>query len=255
MREVDIDYIRCMNAKITENVLVVGGATGIGLAIAETMASEGHRVAIAGRRESKLKEAQQAYDGPGEILTHSCDVADRDSVQQLIDWFHDQIGTISVLVNAAGINIPNRSMGTMVPEDWDRVMNVNATGAYNIMAAVLPEMREQQRGTIINVSSIAGKRAIELGGIAYCASKFAMTALGTAAGQEEAANGIRITNVYPGEVDTPLLEQRPNPVSDEHRSRMLQPEDIAQLVLTICSLPPRAHVPEIVIKPRLQTYF
>lgn len=242
-------------AEPKENVLVVGGATGIGRAIAEAMATAGHRVAIAGRRESKLQETRQAYEGPGEILLHACDVADRESVKELVDWFHEQIGTVGILVNAAGINIRDRTMGAMVPEDWDRVMSVNATGAYNIMAAVLPEMREQQRGTIINVSSIAGKRAIELGGIAYCASKFAMTALGTAAGQEEAANGIRITNVYPGEVDTPLLEQRPKPVSEEHRSRMLQPEDIAELVLTICALPQRAHVPEIVIKPRLQTYF
>lgn len=255
MRQVDIDYIRGMNTKAAKNVLVVGGATGIGRGIAETMAAAGHRVAIAGRRESKLRETQQAYDGPGEILIHPCDVADRDSVKLLLDWYHDTLGTVGILVNAAGINIRDRSMAAMVPEDWDRVMKVNATGAYNIMAAVLPEMRERQNGVIINVSSVAGKRAIELGGIAYCASKFAMTALGTAVGQEEAANGIRITNVYPGEVDTPLLEQRPNPVSDEHRSRMLQPEDIAELVLTICSLPPRAHVPEIVIKPRLQNYF
>lgn len=244
-----------MNTKTSDNVLVVGGATGIGRAIAETLASAGHRVAIAGRRESKLQDAKDAYQGSGEILLHTCDVADRDSVQGLVDWFHQEIGTIGILVNAAGINIRDRSMAAMDPKDWDRVLSVNATGAYNIMAAVLPEMREKQSGTIVNVSSVAGKRALELGGVAYCASKFAMTALGTAVGQEEAANGIRITNVYPGEVDTPLLEQRPNPVSDEHRGRMLQPSDIAELVLTICSLPPRAHVPEIVIKPRTQTYF
>lgn len=245
-----------MNTKTTtKNVLVAGGATGIGQAIAVALASAGHHVAIAGRRESKLQEAQTAYDGPGEISIHPCDVADRASVKELVDWFHQKIGTIGILVNAAGINIRDRSMAAMDPAEWDRVLQVNATGAYNLMAAVLPEMRAQQDGTIINVSSIAGKRAIELGGIAYCASKFAMTALGTAVGQEEAANGIRVTNVYPGEVDTPLLEQRPQPVSDEHRSRMLQPSDIAALVLTICSLPPRAHVPEIVIKPRLQTYF
>ena len=243
-----------MNTNTNENVLVVGGATGIGRGIAETMAHSGHQVAIAGRREVKLRQTSESYQGPGKILIHPCDVSDRDSVSQLVEWFHANIGDIGILVNAAGINIRDRSMSAMAPEDWDRVISVNATGAYNVMAAVLPEMRERESGTIINVSSIAGKRAIELGGIAYCASKFAMTALGTAVGQEEAPNGIRVTNVYPGEVDTPLLEQRPNPVSDEHRSRMLQPQDIADLVLTICSLPPRAHVPEIIIKPRVQAY-
>ena len=244
-----------MNALEKDNVFVVGGGTGIGEAAARLFAEEGHKVAIGGRREEKLAAASAAYSGPGELLIRKVDVADRESVKTAVDWFYETIGSIGVLVNAAGINIKDRTMAAMKPEEWDKVLAVNATGAYNIMSAVLPRMRELEHGTIVNISSVAGKRAIELGGIAYCASKFAMTALGTAAGQEEANNGIRITNVYPGEVDTPLLEQRPNPVSDEHRARMLQPRDVAEVVLTICSLPQRAHVPEIVIKPRLQTYF
>lgn len=238
-----------------QNVLVVGGATGIGWAVAASMAQAGSQVAVAGRRRKKLEEACGSYDGTGTVLFHVADVAERTSVESLVNWFHEAVGQIDILVNAAGVNIKNRTMAAMTPEQWDQVLAVNATGAYNLMAAVLPEMRERQAGTIINISSISGKRATELGGIAYCASKFAMTALGTAVGQEEAPHGIRVTNVYPGEVDTPLLEQRPNPVSDEHRSRMLLPQDVADMVLAICSLPARAHVPEIVIKPRLQAYF
>jgi len=237
-----------------QNVFVAGGATGIGEAVARGFAREGHRVAIAGRRVEKLEAAAQRYDGPGELLRRQIDVADRDSVASAVTWFEATIGPVDILVNAAGINIKDRSMSAMKPEEWDRVIGVNATGAYNIMAAVLPSMRKRQTGTIINVSSIAGKRTFEYAGIAYCASKFAMTALGTAAGQEEAPNGIRITNVYPGEVDTPMLEQRPTPISDEHRSRILQASDVADVVLAICRLPQRAHVPEIVIKPRLQTF-
>ncbi len=238
-----------------QSVFVAGGATGIGEAIAGALANAGCKVVIGGRRIEKLEEAAKAYDGNGELQVHEIDVADRESVAKAIAWAEEKNGPVDILVNAAGINIKDRTMAKMVPEDWDRVLQVNATGAYNIMNAVLPNMRSRKTGTIINVSSVAGKRAIELGGIAYCASKFAMTALGTAAGQEEAENGIRITNVYPGEVDTPLLLQRPKPVSEEHRSRMLQPNDIAELVVTICQLPQRAHVPEIVIKPRTQTYF
>jgi NADP-dependent 3-hydroxy acid dehydrogenase YdfG len=244
-----------MNGLENQTVFVAGGATGIGQAVAATLAKQGCKVAIGGRRVDKLEDAAKAYDGPDELFVHPIDVADRASVRAAVDWCVEKLGPISILVNAAGINIKDRTMAAMDPEEWDRVLRVNATGAYNIMAAVLPSMRERQTGTIINVSSIAGKRAIELGGIAYCASKFAMTALGIAAGQEEAANGIRITNVYPGEVDTPLLLQRPKPVSDEHRARMLQPQDVADVVLAICSLPQRAHVPEIVIKPRTQAYF
>lgn len=238
-----------------QTAFVAGGATGIGEAVACALAAAGCKVAIGGRRVEKLEEAAKKYEGPGELLFHELDVADRASVSTAMSWFESTLGPIDILVNAAGINIKDRTMAKMTPEEWDKVLSVNATGAYNIMNAALPSMRSRKHGTIINVSSIAGKRAIELGGIAYCASKFAMTALGTAAGQEEAENGIRITNVYPGEVDTPLLLQRPKPVSEEHRSRMLQPSDIAELVVTICQLPQRAHVPEIVIKPRTQAYF
>jgi NADP-dependent 3-hydroxy acid dehydrogenase YdfG len=145
-------------------------------------------------------------------------------------------------------------MSEMTPEQWDQVMQVNATGGYNAMYSVLPHMRERGDGLIVNISSVAGKRALTLGGIAYCASKFAMTALGTAVGNEDAPNGIRITNVYPGEVETPLLENRPAPVSAERRATMLQPADVAAMVLAIAALPPRAHVPEIVIKPTVQEY-
>jgi NADP-dependent 3-hydroxy acid dehydrogenase YdfG len=244
-----------MSGLENQNVFVVGGATGIGEAVAGSLSKCGCNVAIGGRRLEKLEAASKAFEGPGTLQVCQIDVADRESVTQAVAWFQQTIGDIDILVNAAGINIKDRSMATMKPDEWDKVIGVNATGAYNIMAAVLPSMRDRKTGTIINISSIAGKRAIELGGIAYCASKFAMTALGTAAGQEEAENGIRITNVYPGEVDTPLLLQRPKPVSEEHRQRMLQPQDVAELVVTICQLPARAHVPEIVIKPRLQTYF
>jgi NADP-dependent 3-hydroxy acid dehydrogenase YdfG len=142
----------------------------------------------------------------------------------------------------------------MRPEQWDEIMAVNATGAYNCMWAVLPQMRERGEGQIVNITSISGKRAVDLGGIAYCASKFAATGLGTAVGNEEAQQGIRVTNVYPGEVDTPLLDQRPAPVSAERRANMLQPDDVAQMIAALLRLPARAHVAELVIKPTVQTY-
>jgi NADP-dependent 3-hydroxy acid dehydrogenase YdfG len=121
--------------------------------------------------------------------------------------------------------------------------------------AALPGMRARKSGTIINVSSIAGKRAIALGGVAYSASKFAMTALGTCVSNEIAADGVRLTNLYPGEVNTPILEERPTPVTEEHRQRILQPEEVAELVLSIVALPPGVHVPEVIIKPLSQQWY
>ncbi|MEZ6110467.1 MAG: SDR family oxidoreductase [Pirellulaceae bacterium] len=237
-----------------KTAVITGGGTGIGLGIAQALAAEGCRVLIAGRREEAVRQAAEAWQGETPMLYHAVDVSDRDSVQQLFDDANARLGKIDILINSAGTNIKTRTMGQMTPEQWDQVMAINATGAYNCMFAVLPQMRERKDGLIINISSIAGKRAAALGGIAYCASKFAMTALGTSVGNEVGPDGIRVTNIYPGEVNTPILDNRPTPVSDEHKARILQMEDIGGLVVAIALLPPRAHVPEMIIKPTCQGY-
>lgn len=237
-----------------KTAVVTGGGTGIGLGIAQALAGEGCRVAIAGRREEKLQQAAAAGPGADPLAYHGVDVADRQSVNELFAWAHQKLGTIDILVNAAGINIAKRTMAEMDPAQWDQVMAINVSGAYNCMHCVLPAMRERGNGLVINISSVAGKRALKLGGIAYCASKFAMTALGTAVGNEVAADGVRVTNVYPGEVNTPILENRPAPVSDERKAAMVQPEDFAELIVAIACLHPRAHVPEITLKPTVQEF-
>jgi NADP-dependent 3-hydroxy acid dehydrogenase YdfG len=238
----------------TKTALITGGGSGIGFGIATALADEGCRVAIAGRREEKLREAAAAYARSKPLLTHVVDVADRASVAKLFQWSAEQLGSIDILVNAAGLNIVHRSLADTTAEEWDRLMTINATGTFNCLQAVLPQMRQRGDGLVINISSIAGKRALRLGGVAYCASKFAMTALGTFAALEEGRNGIRVTNIYPGEVDTPILDARPTPLTPEHRARILQPSDVAAAVLMIASLPPRAHVAELVIKPTTQEY-
>ncbi len=237
-----------------KTAVITGGATGIGRAIAISLAAEGCRVAIAGRREERLREAAASWQGAPPILTHAVDVADRASVAELFRWATEQLGQIDILVNNAGINTPQRTMADIPPETWDDVLKINATGAFNCMRAVIPGMRAAGGGLIVNMDSVSGLRASVLGGVAYCASKFALTALGTITGLEEGKNGIRVTSICPGEVDTPLLDGRPTPVSAEHRSRILHPQDIADAVLMVALLPPRAHVPELVIKPTWQEF-
>ena len=237
-----------------KTAVVIGGGTGIGLGIAIALAGEGCHTAIAGRRLATLEAAAQEIGSAPPVIAHAVDVTDRPSVHALIQAMTAALGRIDILVNAAGMNIPNRTLSAMRPEQWDEVMAVNATGAYNCLYAVLPQMRERRDGLVVNISSVAGKRAVPLGGVAYNASKFAMTALGTAAWNEEAENGIRVTNIYPGEVNTPILDKRPTPVTQEHRDAILQPEDFGDLMIALALLPPRAHVPEIVIKPTKQAY-
>lgn len=238
-----------------KKALVTGGGSGIGLGIALALAREGCRVAIAGRSEKRLIEGAARFTGQPPLIHDVCDVSARDDVNRLFAWL-DQQGflPLDILVNSAGINIARRKMCELDPADWDRVLAINATGTYNCIHAALPGMRGQREGLIVNISSIAGKRAMALGGPAYCASKFAVTALGTAVGLEERPNGIRVTNIYPGEVNTPILEQRPVPVPPEKRAKMVHPEDIAACVVTIARLPPHVLVPELVITPLYQEY-
>ena len=243
-----------MHSLAGKRALITGGATGIGWGIAAALASAGCQVAITGRREDKLREAASTWAGESRMLTHGVDVANRESVKELFDWAARDFGPLDILVCSAGMNIKNRMLHEMRPEQWDEVMAVNATGVYNCLYYGLPQMRERKDGIVFIVSSVSGKRAAPLGGVAYNASKFAATGLGVSAWSEESANGIRITNVYPGEVDTPILEHRPQPVSAKRRATMLRPEDIGAMVAAIAQLPPHAHVPELVIKPTVQAY-
>jgi len=233
---------------------VTGGGSGIGLAISLALAGQGCRVVICGRNEEKLKQAAATHRGSPPILARTCDVADRGDVNDLLAWFHSEVGPLDIVAHAAGINVVRRKMVELDPADFDRILAVNTTGLFNVLHAVLPGMRARRQGLIFNISSVAGKRALPLAGPAYAASKFAATALGTAVGLEERANGIRITNIYPGEVATPLLDQRPVPVPAEKKAVMVHPEDIAACVITIAQLPQHVVVPELVITPTYQEY-
>ena len=237
-----------------KTALVTGGGTGIGYGIAKGLADEGAKVVITGRRQEKLEEARQAMGGEDRVVVYACDVADRASVKSMYDWLSEQSLALDILVNSAGTNIPNRLMGQMEPEQFDEIMQINNTGVYNCMYYALPGMRAKKDGLIVNISSISGKRAYALGGVAYCASKFAVAGLSSAVANEDNANGIRVTTIYPGEVDTPILEKRPSAVTDEHRATMVQPEDFAGVVNMLAMLPARAHIPELIIKPTVAEY-
>jgi len=235
-----------------QNALVVGGGSGMGEAIALALAKECMNVVISGRRQEKLDAV--ASQSESKILTKAADVGDRESVKELFEWFAGEFDRLHLLVNSAGVNVPKRSMSKLEPDDWDKLMLINATGAYNCMHFGLPLMRPHKEGLVINISSIAGLRASHLGGVAYNASKFAMNALGTSASGDELENNIRITTICPGEVDTSILDDRPEPPSTEHRATILKAVDIGEIVVAVAKLPSRAHVPELTIKPTSQLF-
>ena len=242
-----------MRQFVDKVVVVTGAGTGIGAAIARGFADAGARVAFVGRRPEPLATAAAGLDAD-RILLHACDVSDRSAVEALASAVEAEWGVVDVLVNNAGINTNPRAVGDVAPEDWDQTIAINLTGVYNMMRVVLPGMRQKNDGLIITISSIAGLRASKLAGAAYSASKHGAVALTNSINEEEVESGIRACAICPGEVETPILAQRPEPVSAQRRAAMLQPEELAQAALFVASLPPRACVPLLVIKPTVQLF-
>ena len=238
-----------------QTALVTGGGSGIGLAVARLLLGEGARVAITGRDVAKLRRAADSLQAGGRLAHHPADVSDAAQVQALVRRVREELGPIDILVNNAGLNIKERRLRELTPANWRKLLEANLDGAFFCTQAVLPHMLERHSGFIVYVSSVAGKRASPLGGAGYAASKFGMSALGLCLAAEEKDSGVRVSVIYPGEVETPLLDVRPQPVSAEQRRQILQPEDVAAAVLFVLTLPPRASVPELVIKPTTQVYF
>jgi NADP-dependent 3-hydroxy acid dehydrogenase YdfG len=156
---------------------------------------------------------------------------------------------VDVLVNNAGVNIQERRLTVLKPENWDLVVGVNLTGAYNMVQAVLPAMRKQGGGLIVNVSSMAGKRASGLSGTAYTAAKHGMNGMNESINAEEWRHGIRATVICPGEVNTEILDRRPVPVPPEERERLIDPADLAEAIRFVAALPPRTTVTEMLVMP------
>ncbi|HKI33014.1 MAG TPA: SDR family oxidoreductase [Gemmataceae bacterium] len=242
-------------SKLTgKRALVTGGGSGIGLAVARLFLEEGAKVAITGRDEAKLRRAAADLAAGDRLLYRACDVSDPAQVGAVVGHVGERWGGIDLLVNNAGTNIKERSIRQLTPEKWQLLIRSNLDGAFYCIHAVLPQMLQRKDGVIVNVCSVAGKRAGPLGGAAYAAAKFGMSALGICLAAEEKDSGVRVSNVYPGEVDTPILEVRPTPVSAEQRAKILRPEDVAAAVLFVATLPPHVSVPELVIKPTAQVY-
>jgi NADP-dependent 3-hydroxy acid dehydrogenase YdfG len=242
-----------------KTALVIGASGGLGRAISVMLAEEGYALALVGRNIEKLQSVHSELGTAAQgALLLSCDLTDRAQAQTMVEQVLAQMSFIDVLICAAGLNVRQRSLRSLDPADWDRVIAANLTTAFNAIHFVLPSMRTRGSGLIVQISSLAGLRANTITGAAYSAAKFAQGALGTSIGREERGRGIRSTVIYSGEVSTPLLDVRAERLgasADEGRRAMiLQPQDIANAVRLLVTLPPRAHIPELVIKPTIDDF-
>lgn len=236
-------------ARLDDKVVVITGAgTGVGQAAAWKLAAEGAAVVLVGRTEKNLQETAAKLD-PDRTLVYPCDISKPAEVEAMAGAVRKRFGRVDVLVNSAGTNIPKRKLSDLSIEDYQQVIDINLNGTFYVIQAFLPTMREQGGGTIVNVSSVAGLQGGVLAGAAYSASKFGMRGLNQTINAEEQRHGIRACGIYPGEINTPIMDKRPAPPPPEAREKMLQGEDLAECIALVAMLPPRAVVEELVIRP------
>lgn len=215
-----------MNRLDKQVAIVSGGGTGIGRAVALALAGEGARVAVCGRRVRPLQETVKAMEAlQGQGLAIQADVAEDEAVQGVVDRTLETFGAIHILVNNAGIGGGGYIHAHDI-ENWDRIMAVNLRGPFLFARAVLPLMRAQGGGQIINISSESGLEYYQGDG-AYGVSKHALNALGEYIQRENQELGVRVNTICPGMVVTEMTEQAPG----LRHEKCLQGEDIADLVV------------------------
>jgi NADP-dependent 3-hydroxy acid dehydrogenase YdfG len=240
----------CMSNNGKRVAWVTGGGSGIGEAGAEALAADGWAVVVSGRRKEMLDTvvAKIAKSG-GQAEAIALDVSKATEVNKAAEQILKGHGRIDLLVNSAGINVPKRSWADMELEGWNRLVEINLNGVLYCMRAVLPAMRKQKDGCIINVASWAGRHVSKMPGPAYTTTKHAVLALTHSFNMDECVNGLRACCLSPGEVATPILKMRPVEPSQEEQARMLQSEDLGRTIAFVASMPPRVCVNEILISP------
>jgi serine 3-dehydrogenase (NADP+) len=233
-------------------VVIVGASSGIGRSAAVLFAREGAKVVAAARREDRLQSLKEELAREQrEITVRRADASNPEDMQQLAQETLEQFGKIDVLVFASGINIRDRAIERLTPELWNSLIEVNLNGAFYATYAVLPSMRNAGGGHLIYVSSISGL-ITDLSGAAYQASKRGVLGMAHAIRMEDKQHKIRTSVICPGLVDTELLEQRPVKPTPEVLAQALQPEDVAETILYVAKLHPRAAIPELQMMPTVQ---
>lgn len=227
--------------------VITGASSGVGYETARLLAREGALVAAAARRRDKLEWLVGEIAGEGgQALAIPTDVTSSAQVARLVDSAFNLFGRVDILVNAAGVIMKIAPLEQFSDQEFRTVVDTNLTGAFYTSRAVIPHMKRQRSGTIINISSRVGKLGVA--NIApFCAAKFALSGLSQALGHELRPSNIFVTTLFPGMINTDIHPLNP---SEDFRRQLMTAHDVAEAVLWTCTLPPSLRVDELPVMPR-----
>ena len=229
---------------------VTGAGSGIGEAAALALAEEGAELILTGRRETPLQDVAARVTAKGGLAhVRAADMMESAAVQAVGRFLGERFGRLDILVNNAGLNITPRRWAELTPEGVDELVRGNLASAFYAVTVALPLMRPQRDGVLIHTASMAGRNVSMLSGAGYTAAKHGVVAMSHTINMEEGVNGIRSCVICPGEVATPILDKRPNPVSAEDRAKMVQSADVGDLIRYVACLPPHVVLNEVWINP------
>ena len=234
--------------------IITGASSGIGEVTALELTKAGAKVVLGARRADRVEAlAKKITDAGGEALWAVCDVTVREQVDKLAALAHEKYGRVDILINNAGIMLLSFMRNRHVDE-WDKMIVVNIKGVLYAVAAVLPIMREQKSGIIVNISSVAGKRVLPSAAV-YSGTKFALNAITEGLRQELSADdGIRVTSIQPGAVATELITHVTDAEAAKRAEmldqiRILDAQDVAAAIVFAVSQPPHVNVNEVTLIP------
>jgi len=234
-----------------QSALLTGASSGFGRSIALALAEQGSNVALVARREPKLQEVAEQIENDFDALAVICpaDIGKEEQINSAITKALDEFGRIDILINNAGMNISARSIEETSPEQWRELIKINLTSAFIFVKRLLPQMKKNGFGTIINIASRAAIFPDIAGGVAYSTSKMGMDALTQICNEEGNPHNVRSCLLCPGTGNTPIVNQRSSPPSPEQRKKLLQPEEVAEVVVLVATMEQRVNIEKIVLKP------
>ncbi len=236
-------------------IVITGASSGLGEATARDLASKGARVILGARRKDRIEALAEELGGEGKALAVETDVTDREQVQRLVDAAIDAFGRIDVMINNAGL-MQQSLLERLKVDEWDNMIDVNIKGVLYGIAAVLPVMKEQQSGHIINVSSVAGHKVTPAGTV-YCATKHAVRAISEGLRTEVTPYGLRTTVVSPGAVATELPDhitdaESADAIQGYYESVAIPADSFARAVAFAIEQPEDVDINEVLFRPTKQ---